>query len=76
VLDWIRHDPTLAPLRVIMLTGSPRAQDINRAYRMGVNSYVSKPVGASGLAEILAALGTHWFQHSKVPDLNCAAAYN
>jgi len=69
VLDWIRHHPKLAPLRVIMLTGSPRAEDVNRAYRMGANSYVSKPVSASAFRDILAAIGTHWFQHSKMPDL-------
>jgi CheY-like chemotaxis protein len=76
VLGWIRDDPRLAPLRVIMLTASPRAEDVNRAYRMGANSYVVKPVGASGLTAILASLATHWFQHSQVPDLNCPAAYN
>ena len=69
VLDWIRHHPKLAPLRVIMLTGSPRAEDVNRAYRMGANSYVSKPVSASAFTDFLAAIGTHWFQHSKMPDL-------
>jgi CheY-like chemotaxis protein len=73
VLDWIRHHPNLAPLGVIMLTGSPRSEDVNRAYRMGVNSYVSKPVDASGFVDILKALGAHWFQHSKVPDLGTRA---
>jgi CheY-like chemotaxis protein len=74
VLAWIRNHPKLAPLRVIMLTGSSRTEDVNRAYRMGVNSYISKPVGASGLVEILGALGTHWLQHSKVPDLKAFPA--
>ena len=69
VLDWIRHHPKLAPLRVVMLTGSPRSEDVNRAYRMGANSYVSKPVDALGFVDILKALGAHWFQHSRVPDL-------
>ena len=74
VLDWIRHHPKLAPLRVIMLTGSPRAEDVTRAYRMGVNSYVLKPVGASALSDILSAIGIHWLQHSKVPDLKAFPA--
>ena len=74
VLAWIRNHPKLAPLRVIMLTGSARTEDVNRAYRLGVNSYISKPVGASGLVEILGALGTHWLQHSKVPDLKAFPA--
>jgi CheY-like chemotaxis protein len=69
VLDWIRHDPKFAPLRVIMLTSSPRSVDVNRAYRMGANSYLSKPVDTSGLVDILKALGAHWLQHSKIPDL-------
>jgi hypothetical protein len=45
-----------------------------RGYRMGVNSYVLKPVGASALADILGAIGTHWLQHSKVPDLKAFPA--
>jgi len=74
VLDWIRHHPKLAPLRVIMLTGSPRPEDVTRAYRMGVNSYVLKPVCASALSDILSAIGIHWLQHSKVPDLKAFPA--
>ena len=69
VLDWIRHHENLAPLRVIMLTGSARSEDVNRAYRMGANSYLSKPVNASSFVDILKTLGAHWFQHSMVPDL-------
>lgn len=72
VLAWIRHHPKLAPLRVVMLTGSPRDEDVNRAYRLGANSYVSKPVAGSGLVDILSALGTHWLQHSRVPDVTAA----
>jgi CheY-like chemotaxis protein len=74
VLGWIRHHPKLAPLRVIMLTGSARSEDVNRAYRMGANSYLSKPVDASGFVDILKTLGAHWFQHSKVPDLKACSA--
>lgn len=43
VLDWIRHQPTLRRLRVYILSASSRPQDIDRAYELGVNSYLVKP---------------------------------
>src|SRR5687768_1741377 len=53
VLDWIRKSSTVSPLRVVMLTGSPSGADVNRAYQMGANSYVTKPTDLGEFREIL-----------------------
>src|SRR6185312_5104029 len=42
VLKWIRQQPGLAALRVLMLTSSDQIRDINEAYRLGANSFMVK----------------------------------
>jgi len=46
VLKWIRGQPGLSTLRVVVLTASQRIQDVNAAYQMGANSPAS--CGTSG----------------------------
>src|SRR5436190_10565441 len=43
VLAWIRQQPPLKRLPVIMFTSSLLPGDINKAYELGVNSYLTKP---------------------------------
>ncbi len=56
VLDWIRHQPALRRLRVYILSASSRAQDIERAYDLGANSYLVKPGNLDGLLEMAKCL--------------------
>src|SRR5262249_42867428 len=43
VLAWVRSQPGLSRLRVIVLTSSDRIKDVNDAYRLGANSFLVKP---------------------------------
>jgi CheY-like chemotaxis protein len=56
VLDWIRHQPALRRLRVYVLSASSRAQDIERAYDLGANSYLVKPGNLDGLLHMAKTL--------------------
>jgi CheY-like chemotaxis protein len=42
VLEWMRAQPGLRTTVVIVLTSSNQAADVERAYELGVNSYVVK----------------------------------
>src|ERR1051326_7062364 len=42
VLQWIRQQPSLSALRVVVLTSSSEIQDVNMAYRLGSNSFLVK----------------------------------
>ena len=44
VLSWIRRSPGLVGLRVIVLTSSNHMDDVSRAYEIGANSFLVKPV--------------------------------
>src|SRR3954469_10813982 len=52
VLAWIRSQPVLRRTIVIVFTSSKHDEDINRAYDLGVNSYLVKPVGFDALLEM------------------------
>src|SRR5689334_20462336 len=55
VLEWIRSQPTLQTLRVVVLTSSDHMKDVNRAYALGANSFVTKPVGVDKFLELANA---------------------
>ena len=47
---------------------SKAEEDIVRAYDLGVNSYITKPVTFQGLAEIMKTLSVYWFEIVKLPN--------
>ena len=44
VLQWIRKNPDFSELRVIVLTTSEKMRDVTKAYRLGANSFLVKPL--------------------------------
>src|SRR5260221_11490292 len=70
VLRWIRQQPELKALRVVVLTSSDRIQDVNLAYQLGANSFLVKPVDFERFVEISQALKGYWIWLSKAPELS------
>jgi CheY-like chemotaxis protein len=60
VLEWLRKQPMLKRLTVVVLTSSQQSSDINRAYDLGANSYLVKPVTFNALVEMVKALNFYW----------------
>ena len=67
VLSWIREQPTMRALRVVVLTSSERFEDLDRACRLGANSILVKPLEFSRLVEVMQALKGYWMSLSAVP---------
>ncbi len=67
VLEWIRSQPGLKRVPVVMLTSSRQMVDINRAYDLGVNAYLVKPVNFDGLVELLKTLDAFWLRANEQP---------
>ena len=67
VLAWIRSQPGLRRIPVVMLTSSKQPVDINRAYDLGVNAYLVKPVNFDALVEMLKVLDAFWFRANEHP---------
>lgn len=67
VLSAIRDDDGLKDLPVVVLTTSDSRSDIMRCYKMGANSFVTKPTGFSALQEMFRSLEHYWFDTVTVP---------
>jgi hypothetical protein len=68
VLEWLRFQPGLRRLLVVVFTASQEQKDINRAFDLGANSYIVKPVGFDKLQEIVRYLGNYWLNVTQCPE--------
>ena len=60
VLQWIRQQPELKTLRLVVMTASDDIRDVNSAYQLGANSFLVKPVDIASLIEVSRALKGCW----------------
>jgi CheY-like chemotaxis protein len=60
-LKEIKSDPQLRKIPVIVLTTSKSEEDVVRAYDLGVNSFIRKPVSFEALVDIMKTLNHYWF---------------
>lgn len=67
VLGWIREQPQFRRMPVVVFTSSKHDQDINRAYDLGANSYLVKPVGFDSLLETVKQLQLYWGTLNQAP---------
>ena len=67
VLKWLRADPGLSALRVLVLTSSDQIRDVNEAYRLGANSFMVKPMDFEDTAELSRLINDYWLKASKMP---------
>lgn len=69
VLEWTRQQEVLKRLPIVVLTSSNRSPDINRAYDLGANSYLIKPVENDSLVEMFRQLDIYWLLLNEPPEL-------
>jgi CheY-like chemotaxis protein len=67
VLEWVRSRAGLKRIPVVMLTSSKQPIDINRAYDLGVNAYLVKPVNFDGLVEMVRTIDSFWLRFNERP---------
>jgi len=67
VLTWMRAQPLLTLVPVVVLTSSGESIDVQRAYAAGANSYLVKPVQSADLDRMIAALGLYWLEFNTRP---------
>ena len=69
VLAWVRGQPGLKRLTIIILTASMRSEDIERIFDLGATSYLVKPSNLQTLAAMMRCL-CEWVQINHFPSLN------
>src|SRR5438045_7434115 len=60
VLAWIRDQPELVDLIIVVLTGSDRVPDVSKAHELGANSYLVKPGTFDELGEMVKRINGRW----------------
>ena len=60
VLERMKGDPKLKTIPVVMLTSSREEPDLARAYALGVNAYVVKPVDFAQFTDAVRQVGAFW----------------
>ena len=69
ILEWIRSHPDFKPLRVVVLTTSDDVRDINKAYRLGANSFLVKPADFKDYPSLSNTITHFWLERSESPTL-------
>lgn len=67
VLRRIREDDRTRSIPVVVLTSSHEDRDIDECYRLGVNSYITKPVDFEQFTEAARMLGFYWLLLNQPP---------
>ena len=67
VLGWLRAQPAIGHLPVVVLTASREARDVERAFELGADSYVVKPGSAEEYLAVARAIGLHWLGTNEPP---------
>ena len=69
VLRAVRSKPDFKALRIIVLTSSEDLNDVNKAYELGANSFLVKPLEFENYVAMMRTLCSFWLHYSRDPTL-------
>jgi len=67
VLRRIKADERTHNIPVVVLTSSTEQRDLKEAYKLGVNSYVAKPIKYDEFSKAVSELGAYWLALNRLP---------
>ncbi|MFI4896575.1 MAG: response regulator [Phycisphaerales bacterium JB059] len=67
VLEWIKANPDLRAIPVVVLTTSSNSSDIQRAYENNANSFLTKPFEFGDFQRLVRDLGLYWSVWNRPP---------
>ncbi len=73
VLEWVKQQP--GPLRripIVIVSGSDYPADINRAYELGANAYMVKPMDYRAVEHLFDSITHYWGWECAKPELAAA----
>lgn len=66
-LGWLRRQPRLRRIPVVVLTSSNAPADVAAAYDAGANGYLVKPLQHNDLVDTLCAFRSYWLERNQAP---------
>jgi two-component system response regulator len=70
VLRRVKADPRTQTMPVVIMTSSKEERDVVETYKLGVNSYILKPVDFDQFTEAVKHLGYYWLLLNQPPKLS------
>ena len=68
ILRQIKSDEQTKLVPVVVLTSSSEETDVIECYKLGVNSYIVKPVNFDSFTKAVSELGLYWVIHNQSPS--------
>jgi len=65
VLRWLRLQPGFGAIPVVVLTASEDIRDVNKAYALGANSFLVKPLDFQNSLALVKSLHKYWLRSSR-----------
>jgi CheY-like chemotaxis protein len=62
VLRRLKSEPATRCLPIVVFTSSGEERDVIESYRLGVNSYITKPVDFTRFSEVVRQLSAYWLR--------------
>jgi len=69
VLGWLKQQAGIKRIPVVVLTSSREDADIDRAYDLGVSSYLVKPVELLALHQMVENIDAYWLRTNAFPNI-------
>ena len=68
VLKALKSEASTQAIPVVIMTSSHEETDLVKTYKLGVNSYIVKPVDFDKFAQVVSEVGLYWLVSNKAPD--------
>jgi CheY-like chemotaxis protein len=68
ILKEVKNDPNTKMIPVVVLTSSKEESDMVESYKLGVNSYIVKPVDFDKFVNCIKELGMYWLVVNQLPN--------
>jgi CheY-like chemotaxis protein len=62
ILRWLKTQPDLATIRVVVLTSSDDIRDVTKAYQLGANSFLIKPLDFHNTVALAETITDYWLR--------------
>ena len=72
VLEWIKSHKPFRRIPVVMVSSSDNPADINRAYELGANAYMVKPMNFRAVEHLFSSITHYWGLECAKPELQTA----